>query len=158
MPAGQTIHRKPHDSKFNNARKTQSLPCILSAVVYRQLDEHSMNGRAHWAWLEHRHNEHRVIAHVYDENMNVVQFDITNDLIPEIVDRRWGGIFKVASYGDHAQLLPININPVFSRKAARAGSADAVGSISFSNFLNPPDGEQGPTARTTCVYMDKILR
>ena len=158
LPAGPTINMKPHDSKSNNARQTQALRLVLSAVVYRQMDEHSMNGRTHWGWLEHRHKEHRIIAHVLDDNMNVVQFDATHTLMPEIAGRRWGGIFKIASYGDHAQLLPIQIYPIFSPKPARPGTADAVGSISFSNFLHPPDGDQGPTARTTCVYMDKILR
>ena len=158
LPAGPTIHKKPHHSTAKGTRTTQALRRVMSAVVYRQMDEHSMNGRVHWGWLEYRHAEHRVIAHVLDANMNVVRFDANDVLIPELAERRWGGIFKIASYGDHAQLLPIQINPVFSTRPAKPGSGDAVGSVSFSNFINPPDGDEGPTARSTCVYMDKILR
>ena len=155
---GCDLRKKPHDSTATNSRITQAIRRLLSKVVFRQMDEHSMNGREHWAWLEHRHAEHRVIAHVLDENMNVVQFDANDVVLPELAVRRWGGIFKIASYGDHVQLLPINIRAVFNPRPEKPGSAETVGSVAFTNFVNLLEEEDGPTVRTTCVYMDKILR
>ena len=64
-----------------------------------------MNDREHRAWLEHRHAEHRIISHAIDENMNVVQFDANDVVLPELAGRHWGGIIKLASYRDHTQLL-----------------------------------------------------
>ena len=152
------LRKKPHDSSVSNSRITQATRRLLSKVVFRQMDEHSMNGREHWTWLEHRHAEHRITAHVIDDNMNVIQFDANDVVIPELAGRRWGGIFKIASYGDHAQLLPIKIKAVFDPRPAPPGSAEAVGSVAFTNFINPPEEEDGSTVRATCVYMDKILR
>lgn len=158
-PSGNALRKKPHDSTTRNARITQALRHVLSKVVLRQMDEHSMNGKDHWAWLEHRHAEHRVIAHVLDENMNVVHFDASDVVIPELARRRWGGIFKLSSYGDHAQLLPINIKTVFDERPGTPGTAEAVGSVAFTNFVSPPHKcDDGQTVRSTCVYMDKILR
>ena len=78
---------------------------------------------------------------------------------PDAASRgRWGGIFKLASYGDHVQLLPNHIRAVFDPRPAKPGLAEAVGSVAFANFINPLEEEDGPTVRTTCVYMDKILR
>ena len=78
---------------------------------------------------------------------------------PDAASRgRWGGIFKLASYGDHVQLLPIRIRAMFDPRQAKPGLVEAVGSLAFTNFVNPPEEEDGPTARTICVYMNKILR
>jgi hypothetical protein len=69
-----------------------------------------------------------------------------------------GGIPKVASFGDHAQLLPIGQQTVFDSKPPKPGSGGAHGQIAFTKFIHPDLVDGSVTTRSTSVFMDKVLR
>ena len=69
-----------------------------------------------------------------------------------------GGIPKVASFGDHAQLLPIVQQTVFDSKPPKPGSGGAHSQIVFRKFTCPHLEDGSVTTRPTSVYMDKVLR
>ena len=130
----------------------------MSDIITRILDEHSMNGRPTWAWIEQRHSQHRRTHDVLDKNGNVVEFDVHSSHSTTVLSRRMGGIPMVISFGDHAQLPCMGMKSVHDPRPGTPGKACASGQIAFQKFRHPPLENDVVIIRSTSVFLDKVLR
>ena len=70
IPAGQRLHKPPTNVKSQKADSIKAMKKSLCEVISRFMDEHSQSGRPYWAWLKHRHEEHRRPNTILDEEEN----------------------------------------------------------------------------------------
>ena len=77
------------------------------------------------------------------------------DLKREVFNRPWGGIPFIYSFGDCAQLPPVMMTALYDDKKAKANTADMLGKIAITEFLDPPNKRQ---CESTIVVMDQVLR
>ena len=158
IPTGKKLQKKPSNSTSINATQVKVMRKAKSNVIYRTMDEHSMNGRATWAWIEHRHEEHRRTYDVIDAEMNTVAIDDESPHLAAVLRLPFVGIQKVATFVDHAQLPSIGMKSIYDPTPGKPGSADAHGQISIANFRFPPLDNGVEVARCTTVFMEKVLR
>ena len=59
IPTSAKFQNPPTDIVTTDANRLRALKTTMCQVVSRFMDEHSMSGRAFWAWLRHRHEELR---------------------------------------------------------------------------------------------------
>ena len=55
-----------------NATKVKVMRKTKRSVIYRAMDEHSMNMWVSWTWIEHLYKEYRRTHNVLDMEMNTV--------------------------------------------------------------------------------------
>ena len=77
------------------------------------------------------------------------------DLKREVFNRPWGGIPFIYSFGDCAQLPPVMMTALYDDKTAKANTADMLGKIAITEFLDPPNKRQ---CESTIVVMDQVLQ
>ena len=117
------------------------------------MDEHSQSIRPYWTWLKHRHEEYRRPTVIRDKEENIIHTE-TVDLKREVFNRPWGGIPFIYSFGDCAQLPPVMMTALYDDKTAKANTADMLGKIAITEFLDPPNKRQ---CESTIVVMDQVL-
>ena len=59
----------------------------------------------------------------------------------EQYERPWGGIPSIYSFGDNHQLPPFRIKPLYSTKLGTLNTADIIGQVVLTGFLNHIDNE-----------------
>ena len=101
LPTGSKLAKAPANDSTINLERLQEMRKVMTDIVVRIFDEHSMNGRSHWVWLEHKHQEHRRPVNALDSDMNILHHDISV-LSRAITDCLRGGLPKVISFGYHA--------------------------------------------------------
>lgn len=117
-------------------------------------DEHSMDPRSSWAWLEDRIRTARHRNTVNETHDNIV-FD--NYDFSKFGYRPWGGIPFVFSFGDCHQLPSVSSKTHFDPTPAtgEANSACGQGKIIFEQFLQPLDNQEAIGVQ---VIMDEPMR
>ena len=97
-----------------------------------------MAGRSFWGWFKHRLKEFRKMKLKVDENYNAQT--LSNDKYKELTKRIFGGIPAFYSMGDVNQLPPVAMNSITDGCNSKfACSADAIGTIAFYEFMDPPN-------------------
>ena len=104
LPCGPALQVAPSNSANLGANQLKVMRHVHSGIVLRTKDEHSMDGRALWGWLEHRTREFRQTCHTVDEEMNVIACDFESPHPQAVLQMPWAGLPKLAFFGDHAQL------------------------------------------------------
>ena len=144
----------PTNLKASNPEQVRALRTQYCNVILRLMDEHSMSGRAMWAWLRHRSEEMRRPTDILDDDGEVI-FQEASSLPPDLFRRTWGGFPFLYSLGDNAQLPPVFQKPLYSTESARSNTADNVGRVVVTDYLTLEDT---PDVKSTVVVMDKVLR
>lgn len=160
IPVGKELFKAPSNIKTTNANAVKAKHIATSSVHALLKDEHSMDGLPTWGWIEHRTSEFRsseCLVIDKEGNVEVVQIDESFPTVPEeISNRPFGGIPYIMSSGDTNQLPPVGMKAIYDTKSTvKAGSANGVGKIVLSNFLNPVDPTE---AQSTIVMMDEVIR
>ena len=156
LPVGSKAYESPSNASTGKAINHQFLRQHISKVVTRVTDEHSMLGRPHWSWLEHRHEEfRRPVVSVTDDEFNDIGRGDDSILELEVYNRMWGGIPFYYSSGDSQQLPPVAMKPSYCKSNPTRGGADRDGKIAFAKFLDPPDKSE---AIFMIVIIDEVLR
>ncbi|KAL7526837.1 hypothetical protein ACHAXR_003194 [Thalassiosira sp. AJA248-18] len=125
------------------------------------MDEDSMNGRPLFAHITNRHcHTRRGHEQVINQQGNSVTVGSTgNHSLPtiprHIANRPHGGISMVYSFGDCNQLPPVGMKACYDRTPGAPRTADYIGRMNFSDFLNPPDETR---AQSTIVIMEEVVR
>ena len=91
IPAGQKLHKPPTNINNQKADRVKATKKLMCEVISRFMDEHSQSGRPYWAWLKHRHEEHRRPTMLLDDEENEIYKEKV-DLEPEVYNRPWGFI------------------------------------------------------------------
>ena len=153
IPVGKMFYKSTRDITNSNSDNVRAMRSSMCQVISRFMDEHSMAGRPYWAWLKHRHEELRRPVSVLDNECNTVYEDRVS-LPQEIYSRPWGGIPLIYSFGDCGQLPPVLMKPLYDQQPAKAGTADCLGKLAISSYMNPDTNE----SESVTVVMRDVLR
>ena len=97
-------------------------------------------GQPDHAWYKHRNEEFCRPFDVLDaegEGKTVHHDSVL--LEEEIHSRPHGGIWMKYFFGDTNQIPPVMKKPAYSTESTKPGTADALGKVAFSEFIDPPD-------------------
>ena len=72
IPAGKQFQSAPTNLKASNPENVRAMRKQCCKVILRLMDEHSMSGRAMWAWLRHRSKEMRRPTQILDDDGKVL--------------------------------------------------------------------------------------
>jgi hypothetical protein len=134
-------------------RATRKSYCAVKTRLY---DEHSMMGRPDWAWIKHRNEEFRRPMDVLDAGgEGQIRHHDSVLLEEDIYSRPHGGIPMIYVFGDTNQLPPVMKKPAYSTEPSKAGTADALGMVAFSEFIDPPNENE---AESVIVIMKHVIR
>ena len=141
VPCGKKLFSAPTFNVNGNTKRLSKMIELMEALYVMIYDEHSMENRSTWAWKQNNCSEFRK--------------DMPSPHPKHLVERSFGGIPIVMSFGDCHQLPPVTGNPHYSRKKGKAQSSDEIGMTVFNNFINSPDTE---AEVSYCFMMDSIFR
>ena len=164
VPCGKSLAKAPSNMKVSNAMDARArITAMRNCYTYLE-DEHSMKGRPQWGWVEHRQAELRRDKPVLDNAGNELVLEESSDDNPlppmpkvpeEIASRPHGGIPYLLSSGDTNQLPAVGMKSLYDTSPGRTGSADALGKIVLSNFIDSPHPNE---VQSTVVIMDEVIR
>ena len=119
------------------------------------MNEHSVTGRLDSAWSKHRYKEMRRPMDVLDNDGHGTTGHQDSTHLPEdFYNCPHGGIPFKYSFVDSHQLPPVMKKPAYSDESAKPGTADMLGRIAFSEFL---DGDNELECQSTIVLMDEVI-
>ena len=147
MPTGKKLTERVDETIPGNSKAVQRFCLSMSRLWILIKDEHSMDPRAAWAWIEARTRVGRHRTVLGDPNNPFEKFSF----------RPFGGLPFVFSFGDCQQLPPVGNKSHFDPTATKgeANGADGRGKIVFDQFMCPDD----PTAcMGVQVVMDQTVR
>ena len=154
IPIGKKFHLSPTDWNEKNASLILDKHKYWKNVFTLLMDEDSMVGRPFWGWFKHRLEEFRKIKLKVDEDYNAQT--LSNDKYTELTKRIFGGIPAFYSMGDVNQLPPVAMKSIADDCLPKSScSADAIGTIAFSEFMDPPN--QSETVNFT-FHMTDVVR
>ena len=120
VPMGLKLQKGPSNSTSINTTQVKVMRNSKTSVIYRTMDERSMNKRSAWVWVEHRHEEHRRTYDVVDVEINAVATDVKSPYSAAVLHLPFAIIRKVATFGDHAQLPLIGMNSIYDPRLKRS--------------------------------------
>ncbi|KAL7554626.1 hypothetical protein ACHAWF_018133 [Thalassiosira exigua] len=147
VPVGKALNKAPTNSAESNRDRIKEARVRMSRIIAWFQDEHSMTGRNMWGWLRHRAEEYRRPKQVIDDsgahegNLNNLTSESDGDLPPEVYNRPWGGIPFIYSSGDCHQIAPVGAKAFYSTEPGSGSTADGLGKVVVSDFMNPPNSE-----------------
>ena len=126
---------------------------FYSRIITRLIDKHRITG--HWAWLKHRHKEMQWPTNVLDnDGQGTTIYHDSKKLPDDIYNFPHDGILFIYSFGDSHQLPPVMKKPANSDESAKLGTADMLGCIAFSEFLNLDNESE---CQSTIDFKDEVI-
>ena len=155
IQTGREFNKAPTNRNSKECVEMESWKEVWSEIFTYLMDEDSMTARALWAWAQHRASEARTPSRVLADDFVTILFQEESKIPESIYNRPWGGIPIIYSFGDCHQLSAIGRSIIDMVSPGKSNSADAIGRLTFADFLSPPNTED---ALGVTVIMDKILR
>ena len=150
MPTGKKLTERVDETLPGKTKEVTEFCTAMSRIWMLIKDEHSMDPRAAWAWVEARTRLARHRVNLDDPNNPHNTFE-------QISFRPFGGIPFVFSFGDCQQLPPVGNKSHFDPTPTRGESngADGRGKLVFDQFLCPADAAECMGVQ---VVMDQTVR
>ena len=159
IPTGKEFKGAPTAFPVNNARKLQSTRNVMSKVVTRLIDEHSMMSRSMLTWLCHRSKELRKPRIVVNDDNTVIGVSRDSNLPNDVLERSFGGMGIVGLFGDINQLPPVKEKVFYDDARGDATKSDGQGFVKFNRFIQQnPTPEEAEEEESTIVLLDEVLR
>lgn len=83
IQTGKKFQKRPKNLSLSDPKHVQTMRVAMCLVITWFMDEHSMVGRAFFAWLKHRSEELRRPIELLNENNETFHLE-TSSLYPEI--------------------------------------------------------------------------
>ena len=93
-----------------------------------------------------------------DAEMNIVATDNESPHSAAVLRLPFAGIPKVATFGDHTQMLLIGMTSIYDPHPRKPVSADASSQIFIVNLRFPSLDNYVEVARCTTVFTENVLR
>jgi hypothetical protein len=168
IPVGKKGAEMPTDLADYNIEAIQAHLIRIRKVFAVLKDEHSMDPRSQWTYMQCRSAEARrfipQLATIQEEREVGAELEFVDrlaegqrgNITAETSQRPWGGPPVAMSFGDCGQLPPVGAKAHYDRSPAVDGNhACAMGRVVFKEFLDPPE-DSGCLGFS--VVMDEIIR
>ena len=131
IPTGKAFKEATTSYLATNARHIASSRNVISKVIIRLIDKHSMMNRSMFTWLCHRSEELCLPRTVVNRDNAIIGVSSSSRLPRDVLERSFGGMGIVGMFGNINQLPPVKEKIFYDDVCGDSMKPDRMGRIKF---------------------------